>query len=121
MDIVRGPFKAYDMKMITVAAPSCKFWCVGAKTALECLLAGVIGLGKKRAAGCGRITNISVTSTGSDHSIVHPALGVNRPIPVAATKTMVLPGSSENIALLAYKPPYWSKGDHVLCRVPDGF
>jgi len=121
VDIVRGPFKAYGMKMITIAAPSCKFWCVGARRPLEELLAGVSGLGKKRAAGCGRIIGVSIVEAEQDASMLHPDHGVNRPVPVSLAKQLDLPGASESIAMLAYKPPYWNKSKHALCRVPDGF
>ena len=121
VDIVRGKLKAYDMRMVTITAPSCSFFCKGNKDAIVSLLEGITGLGKKRAAGFGRITGVFVSTTGSDTSIVHPGFGVNRPIPVTATKDLDLPGMADNVALLAYKPPYWDKSTHALCRVPDGF
>jgi len=121
VDIVRGPLKAYDMRMITITAPTCTFYCKGDKDALASLLAGVTGLGKKRAAGFGRVMNVTVAMMDADTSIVHPTFGVNRPVPVPLAEQLGLPGASGNVALLAYKPPYWDKSSHALCRVPDGF
>jgi len=121
IDIVRGQLKAYDMRMVTIIAPQCMFYCNGSKSALESLLANTTGLGKKRAAGFGRVIDVTVSRAGSDFSILHPVHGVNRPVPVAMAEKLALPRAAENVALLAYKPPYWDKSSHTLCRVPDGF
>jgi len=123
IDVVRGAFKAYDMRMVVMNARECEFHAVGDIKAVARLMENLDGLGKKRAVGYGRVLSVSVDELERDHSILHPEHGLNRPVPVHMARGV--PGLGEvggrDVALLAYRPPYWCKANHVLCLVPDGF
>lgn len=119
IDVVRGPFKAYDMSQVSVSAKTCVFYCVGQETAIRTLLEGLQSLGKKRAAGYGRVINTQVLTITTDCSFVHPEFGLNRPLPVAFAEGRAIAGTTT--ALLAYKPPYWGKQMVALCYTPSGF
>lgn len=122
IDIQRGAFKAYDMRMVTINASTCTFHAIGDVAGLERLLQNLDGLGKKRAAGFGRVLSVTVEPCGEDHHLVHPVHGLNRPVPVEVGERV--PGIerlSPGVATLAYKPPYWSKEGHVPCYIPGGF
>ncbi len=121
IDVVRGPFKAYDMTLISLNARECIFYGVGDIYKVQRLLDNLNGLGKKRAAGYGRVTRVNVEQISGDLSFYHPSWGYNRPFPI---KYQAIPAGGHEPhaqAILTYKPPYWSKNMATLCYAPDGF
>lgn len=123
LDIVRGAFKAYDMRMTTINARECTWHAVGDRDGVARLLENLDGLGKKRAIGYGRVLGVSVERCQEDWSIVHPIHGLNRPVPVSMAPSIpgVAGATTGEVANLAYRPPYWAKELHVPCHVPAGF
>lgn len=114
-DRVRGEFKAYAMEMRCNPSQYCDFYCLGDRKALEHWGNMILGLGKKRAVGFGKVVNIEIMGALEDYSITHFDQ-INRPIPIGFNPTWDKPK-----ALLAYKPPYWAKINHQLCYAPGGF
>jgi len=67
------------------------------------------------------VLRVNVQQIKEDLSFRHPVWGLNRPFPV---RCQVIPACAHEPhaqAILAYKPPYWSKGMAALCYAPDGF
>jgi len=93
----------------------------GDKAWLEKYCTSLLAFGARTASGNGRIDKCTITSIPRDFSIVHPGFGVNRPVPVKATEALGLPGARTDVAMLSCKPPNWSRPNHVLCRIPEGF
>lgn len=119
IDTVRGPFKAYNMRMVEYVATRCTFHANGDVDTLRSLLANLHGLGKKRAAGRGRVLSTTVKETSDDFSIVHPVHGLNRPLPLSLARSLGFPG--ENVMMLVNFPPYWNKQAMEPSMPPGGF
>jgi len=119
--IVGGQFKLRCIRYPVNYSSSITFWCNGDKTWLGMYCKGLLAFGARTAAGNGRIEKYTITSIPRDFSILHPVHGVNRPVPVPAAIELGLPDAGTRIASLSCKPPNWSKANHVLCRIPEGF
>lgn len=121
--IVGGQFKLRCIRYPVNYSRSITFWCCGDKRLLEKYCSGITALGTRTAAGNGRIDRCTITSIPRDFSIVHPGFSVNRPVPVSMIKNLGfdLPGDYHHVALLSSRPPNWSKHNHELCRIPEGF
>jgi CRISPR type IV-associated protein Csf3 len=114
-DRVRGEFKAYAMEMRCNPSHYVDFYCMGDKEHILKWCKMILGLGKKRAVGFGKIMGVEILSVEKDLSI-DLNQEFNRPIPVGYNPNLTNPK-----ALLAYKPPYWAKLNHKICYIPGGF
>jgi hypothetical protein len=111
IDVGRGLFRAYAMRMAYVPARTATFYGHGDVKEVVRLVSHLPGLGKKVAYGYGMYRSVSVDETEADYSLVKDGMAM-RPLP------SVLFRSAENM-MLAYKPPYWDK-TNVLSCVPPG-
>jgi hypothetical protein len=111
IDIARGHFKAYAMRLPYVPARTATFFARGNLHETLRLLGYLPGLGKKVAYGYGMIKSVSVDETPEDWSLVKDGVAM-RPLPE------FLADSSEKM-MLAYKMPYWDKRNVAPC-VPPG-
>jgi len=118
--IVGGQFKLRCIRYPLNYSTSITFWCRGDKATLERYCSNIVALGTRTAAGNGRIGSCNITSIPEDRSIEHPEFGINRPVPVKMANGLSSRKLGE-IAMLSCRPPNWSKPNHVLCRVPEGF
>ncbi|XRP97790.1 hypothetical protein ACO3UB_08325 (plasmid) [Methanocaldococcus sp. 16A] len=107
-----GFFRDFMINHIYIPAKTVTFYVCGDKEELEELLKGLPGLGKKTAIGYGFIKEFSIDEADEDYSLVKDGKAM-RPIPIKACK------EAEDIALLAYKIPYWAKRNVAPC-VPPG-
>lgn len=106
-----GHYRDYRMRMICIPANSITFYANGSIHELTRLLQHVFYLGKKMAYGFGRVKSLHITKQDQDYSVVKKGKAM-RPIPVTLTKYV------ETTTMLAYKPPYWDKGNVGLCAFP---
>jgi len=111
IDVGRGLFRAYAMRMAYVPAKTATFYAFGDAKEVVRLVSYLPGLGKKVAYGYGMFRSVSVDETEADYSLVKDCVAM-RPLP------SVLFRSAENM-MLAYKPPYWDKRNVLSC-VPPG-
>lgn len=112
VDIVRGHFKAYAMKLPYIPARTASFYAHGNLKEVLRLLSFLPGLGKKVAYGYGMIKSVSVEETEADFSLVKDRIAM-RPLPCS------LGFDSDEKMMLAYKSPYWDKRNVAAC-VPPG-
>jgi len=119
--ITKGDFKYYSITFIQNNSPDCFFYCNGDLEKLSFLLERLDFLGKKRAIGKGKVLSFSINSLDKDHSFFHPKFNINRPIPIEFTEMLDLPHNfNSQVAVLAYKIPYWNKKNHKVCLAPGG-
>jgi CRISPR type IV-associated protein Csf3 len=111
IDVSRGLFRAYAMRMAYVPARTATFYGYGFVMEVLRLISHLPGLGKKVAYGYGMFRSVSVEETAEDYSFVKDGVAM-RPLP------SVLFRSDENM-MLAFKPPYWDKTNVRSC-VPPG-
>lgn len=112
VDVARGQFKAYTMRLPYVPACTATFYTRGNLKEVLRLLSFLPGLGKKVAYGYGAIKSVSVIETDDDYSLVKDGVAM-RPLPLN------LGFDSTEKMMLAYKPPYWDKTNVAPC-VPPG-
>ena len=110
IDRSRGFFKDYMIKLVYVPARKVTFYAYGDPGALEVLLQGLPGLGKKTAIGFGMIKDFTIKEIDNDYSIVKDGVAM-RSIPVEAVRW------TSEVVLMAYRAPYWAK-EHVKPCVP---
>jgi len=111
VDISRGHFKAYAMRLPYIPARTATFYVNGDLNEILRLISFLPGLGKKVAYGYGAIKSISVEETPEDYSLVKDGVAM-RPLPLFFAE------SNEKM-MLAWKPPYWDKTNVASC-VPPG-
>ena len=111
IDIGRGHFKAYAMRLPYVPARTATFYMRGNLMTALSLLSHLPGLGKKVAYGYGMIRNVSVEETSEDFSLVKDGVAM-RPLP------LFYADSNEKM-MLAWKQPYWARENVDAC-VPPG-
>lgn len=112
IDIARGYFKAYAMRLPYIPARTATFYARGNLKEVLRLLSYLPGLGKKVAYGYGLIKSVSVEETDEDYSLVKDSIAM-RPLPCS------LGFDSDEKMMLAYKSPYWDKRNVAVC-VPPG-
>ena len=116
IEISRGPQRSYAMKMPLNYSEEVVFYAKGVKKEIERLLHFLEFLGKKRAYGYGKIKSFNISETEADYSIIKDGLLMKAlPLEVA---TELFNKSFSNIALMAYRPPYWDKSNVKPCYTP---
>jgi len=111
IDISRGLYRAYAMRMPYIPAKTATFYVRGDLKETLRLLSYLPGLGKKVAYGYGMYRSVSVEETLGDCSLVKDGVAM-RPLPLAMFNSL-------DQMMLAYKPPYWDKRSVAPC-VPPG-
>jgi CRISPR type IV-associated protein Csf3 len=118
IDIVRGQYKLYSMKLPVQYSPVVNFYCSGDKTMLMKLCSQVQGLGKHRGVGGGNVVSFTIEKVAEDNSIIYKDR-VMRALPLAYCKENHISIENRTIAQLAYKPPFWDKSQFKLCVSPE--
>lgn len=112
IDISRGHFKAYAMRLPYVSARTATFYVRGDLQETLRLLSYLAGLGKKVAYGYGMIKSVSIEETEADYSLTKDGVAM-RPLPCH------LGFESTDKMMLAYKMPYWDKRNVAPCVPPN--
>ncbi|WP_206922899.1 hypothetical protein [Alicyclobacillus suci] len=97
-----GRYKNYRMPVVTYLIAKLTWYCVGDAQEIEYLLSNITHIGKKRSQGYGEIREWTVTPSDVDKSHL-------RPIP-----------SDAGTDVLAIRPPYWERSNHMLVTWPEG-
>ena len=111
IDLGRGLFKNYMMRMPYLPAKTCTFYACGDLDEIKSLISNLAGLGKKVDIGFGGIRSFEIAELNQDFSLVMNGKAM-RPIPIELCKFV-----SEKM-MMAYKGPYWDKRNVVLCAPP---
>ncbi len=112
IDVGRGLYRAYAMRMPYLPAVTAKFYVRGDIKEVLRLVSFLPGLGKKVAYGYGMFRSVSVEETEQDYSLVKDGVAM-RPLPCH------MGFDSGEKMMLAYKMPYWDKRNVAPC-VPPG-
>jgi len=107
----RGFFKDFYLRAIYAPVKRVLFYCTGELDEVQRLCSKVPALGKERNIGFGLVKRVEVHEIEEERGLVWNGLAM-RPIPVRLLK------SWEDVAYMAYRPPYWSKESVDLCAVP---
>lgn len=109
-----GPFKSQMIDVVYRPARRCTFYFRGDRERIDHLLATHLGdIGKKTAAGFGRVLDWGLRTLDADYSLVHPTESVAmRPLP-----TRVLDRWADE-QTLTYVTPYWYTDWAVPCAPP---
>jgi len=111
IDITRGRFKNYMINLPYLPIDKIIFYGNGDIEEIKTLLPYLPGLGKKIAAGFGFFRSFEITQIKKDKSLVNEENRAMRPIPCEFLDERK---NYEKI-VLAYKFPYWAKGNITLC------
>lgn len=114
IDTTRGRFKNYMIRLPYISTPTVTFYGHGNISEIKNLIKRLPGLGKKIAAGFGFFNSFSIKQTRQDCSIIKNGLAA-RPIPLL----FVDETQEHERMLLAYKFPYWAKGNVLPCVPPE--
>lgn len=109
-----GPYRAWRVPLMirTVRGPI-TFYAVGHADEVLELLGYIGGIGKKNAAGYGRVREWSVEEISDDWHMMKDGV-LMRPVPVGASDTVL----SQRVQTYGYRPPYWKPCNQQLCYVP---
>jgi CRISPR type IV-associated protein Csf3 len=121
VDLVRGPYKLYSMKLPVQYSPICVFYCKGDWSTIERLCSQVQGLGKHRGVGGGNIVSYTIDRYNdlTDNFAINHGNRIMRALPLQFCKERGISLENHTIAQLAYKPPYWDKSQFKLCVSPE--
>jgi len=111
IDRGRGKFKDFMIQLIYIPATRVTFYANGDPDEIQDLLKGMAGLGKKTAIGYGSFRHYEIEEAGRDCSLVMDGKAM-RPIPVRMLREY------DDVAILAYKPPYWDVDGVEECAPP---
>jgi len=111
IDIGRGRFRGWMLKLPYIPAETVTFYAYGDIQEVLRLLNHLAGLGKKIVAGFGAFKSISVEELDEDRSIVWNGKAM-RPIPLSMCQ------KADEQMLHAFKPPYWDKKNVCPCATP---
>lgn len=111
IDRTRGYFKDWSVRLVYIPARKVVFYANGNPDAIESLIQGLPGLGKKTSIGFGAIKSFKIEMIDEDWSIVKDGVAM-RSIPIEAVEMY-----SEAV-VMAWKAPYWAKENAALCVPP---
>lgn len=115
-----GKYRAYRIPNIirTIKDGIITFYAVGHKNEIEEMLNLIPSLGKKYAAGFGKIKKWVVEEAEADYTLWHEKHGLMRPVEVGSDEAKQY--NLEDYPILPYciKPPYWKAKNRRLCYVP---
>lgn len=109
-----GTFKSQMIAVVYRPAQRCSFYLCGDRDRIETLLdRHLTDLGKKTAAGFGRVTDWDLRELDADYSLVHPTEGVAmRPLPTDRLDDW------DDQQTLTWRTPYWYMRWAVPCAPP---
>lgn len=109
-----GRFKSQMIDVVYRPARQCTFYFRGDRDRIEYLLdTHLTDLGKKTAAGFGKVTDWGLRELDTDYSLVHPTEGVAmRPLPTSALDNW------NDQQTLTWKTPYWYTEWATECAPP---
>jgi len=109
-----GAFKSQMINVVYRPARRCTFYFRGDRDRIKHLLeTHLTDLGKKTAAGFGKVTDWGLRELNVDHSLVHPSEGLAmRPLPTN------LLNKWDDQQTLTYKTPYWYTEWAAECAPP---
>jgi hypothetical protein len=111
VDIQRGKFKAYHIKMYYRFANYIDWYCVGWPDKIAELLQFCTGLGKNTGDGWGQVKKWEVTEWPEDWSI----RGFNNKL----MRNVPLNDQDGRGFLYGIRPSYWNSRHQFLCKMPD--
>lgn len=111
IDTTRGRFKNYMIRLPYIPISRVTFYGNGDIAEIRALVSYLPGLGKKIAAGFGFFHSFEIEEVEQDNSLVNENNEAMRPIP---TDFLDDRKNYEKL-MLAYKFPYWAKGNVGLC------
>jgi len=112
IDRSRGVFKDFRINLTYIPARKVTFYACGDVDTVDELLSALPGLGKKISIGFGFVKDFRIDELDEDLSIVREGKAM-RPIPLPLLEY------SSDVAMLAYKPPYWAKEFVTPCAPPN--
>lgn len=118
VQVAAGPLKAYHMPQVIRTVSDIEFYCVGNRTKIEELLTYIPAIGKKPAAGWGRVREWVVEPFPEDWSTVG-GYGLMRPMPVEEYTPQE--SARYQVRSCSIFPPGWNAKNHTLCYVPEVF
>jgi len=107
-------FKDKDLPVPLTVTSLVRWYARGDKAAVEQLLQLVTHLGKRHAAGTGRIGRWEVTEIEEDRSIWWDGR-LMRPVPIEEVDAN---HGRYDVGFESFRPPYWHRGRYVECAVP---
>lgn len=115
-----GKYRAYRIPNIirTVKGGTITFYAVGHKKEVAEMLDLMPALGKKYAAGFGRVKEWVVEEIEEDYTLWHPLHGLMRPVELGSDEAVGLDLSAYPVLPYCTKPPYWKAKNRRLCYVP---
>ncbi|MFL1706728.1 hypothetical protein ACHJH3_06950 [Campylobacter sp. MOP7] len=109
-----GEFKAYNLWFEVINVPEVYFYARGKKEIIEDLLKNLHFLGKKSAAGFGKISSYKIEVIEDDKSVFLAPNSPSRPI---STKNHKI--NNSRIAYYNPRVPYWSNWTMESCYLPN--
>jgi hypothetical protein len=112
-----GVHKAYRVPLPTTQTPSLVAFGVGDMGEVGRLLEIIqmVGFGKKRGSGFGKITSIEILPGAFDTAIVQGGM-LTRPVPLLALDALGLkPNTLDELQQIAFSPPYWLPANFAHC------
>lgn len=110
VDISRGKFKAYHIKMYYIIAQYIDWYCVGWPEEIIDLLRFCTHLGKNTGDGWGAVLRWEVTEWPEDWSIRGPQNKLMRAVPLQQDR---------NGFLYGLRPSYWNPRHQFICKMPQ--
>jgi CRISPR type IV-associated protein Csf3 len=110
VDISRGKFKAYHIKMYYRTATYIDWYCVGWPDQIMDLLRFCTHLGKNTGDGWGAVLRWEVTEWPEDWSIRGPQNKLMRAVPLQQDR---------NGFLYGLRPSYWNPRHQFICKMPE--
>lgn len=107
VDIQRGKFKAYHIKMYYRHATYVEWYCIGAKEEIKELLKFCTNIGKNGGDGWGSVKNWEVEEWEHDWSVRGPENKLMRAVPI-----------KEGGVMYGVRPSYWNPRHIFNCKMP---
>ncbi len=110
-----GHEKSYDLPNYVRVTDSITWYCRGNKDAIESILSGCTGIGKKRSHGHGQVSRWQVVEVADDWHLFGPDGELMRSVPADA-----LPAIPLDFAIRdwGWRPPAWLHSNKTRCAMP---
>lgn len=108
-----GRYKEYRVPVTTYLADELTALCLGHGPTVAALLAQITHVGKKGAAGYGRVASWAVeAATGLDEAEARATILAGRAVPVACLRERGAPIDPALVRVAGWTPPYWYRPWH---------
>lgn len=113
-DTSQGKEKSYDLPLYIRSMPQIHWFCVGDLEAIQDLLNGCAGIGKKRSIGHGQVASWSVSPIDYDYHLLRAGM-LMRPIPCE-----LLPPTNMDFSIRnwGWRPPAYHVSNKARCAMP---